>query len=349
MTSSRSYFPSGKTDRDRQSMTLNAERALAHDWRQWIVANQAAGTPAESLVEVLISRGVPEAVARKEVKQPDPELLLDLARQQLAVIHNHERQLENYQALFALGQDDDNVPRRELPSRAEFLSEFYSANRAVVLTGVMDGSPVLGWTPASLRDRFGEEPIEVQTNRRSEPIWDVFLKGKTEVMLLREYVDLVERSGATNEFYMTGNDGFLSRAGARKLTGEVTFGAEYLDVASTARNVHLWFGPEGAVSPLHRDRVNVLKAQVYGRKRILLVHSNQMHRVYNERSFYSELDAESPDLGRFPRFKGVRVHVVTLHPGECLFIPVGWWHHVRSLDVSMSLTFTNFAFPNKFA
>jgi ribosomal protein L16 Arg81 hydroxylase len=35
-------------------------------------------------------------------------------------------------------------------------------------------------------------------------------------------------------------------------------------------------------------------------------------------------------------------------PGEVLFMPVGWWHHVRALEVSMTLAFTNFVFPNHF-
>jgi ribosomal protein L16 Arg81 hydroxylase len=35
-----------------------------------------------------------------------------------------------------------------------------------------------------------------------------------------------------------------------------------------------------------------------------------------------------------------------LEPGEAIFIPVGWWHHVKSLEVSISVSFTNFVFPN---
>lgn len=343
--------PASGTTRTRSAFgqrTRAETRTLTRRWREWIATNRLRGTPAEALVDVLVQRGVPEEVAQNAACHVDADLLIDIARQQQDVISKYERQLENYQTLCALDPQNDNVPRRERPSCMDFLHRFYSANRPVVLTGVMDDSPVLSWTPSSLSDRFGDQPIEVQTGRRSFPVWDVFLKGKTHRMLFREYVDLVESSGETNDFYMTGNDGFLSREGVEALTEEITFGSEYLDAASISRNAHLWFGPEGAVSPLHRDRVNVLKAQVYGRKRILMVDSNQLHRVYNRRSFYSEVDAEAPDYTRFPLFRGLPIFDVTLHPGECLFIPVGWWHHVRSLDISMSLTFTNFVFPNKF-
>ena len=44
----------------------------------------------------------------------------------------------------------------------------------------------------------------------------------------------------------------------------------------------------------------------------------------------------------------VTVHEVLLHPGEALFIPVGWWHQVLAVDTSISLAFTNFIRRNRF-
>jgi hypothetical protein len=325
-----------------------ARAGLSRAWLEWIATNKVGGAADEELVAELVARGVEPAVARREVARPDPDALLAVARRQHALIEKHEALLDDMELLGRLGPGGDAIEvRRDVP-RDEFLRDYYSANRPVVIEGLLDGSPAMRWSPALLRERCGDQPVEIQTGRRSKPIHDVFLKGKTETMPLREYVDMVEAAGETNEFYMTGNDGFLSRAGVSELWDDIRFGGEYLRVDETPGAAHLWFGPSGAVSPLHRDRVNVLKAQLVGRKRILMIPACQIHRVYNERSFYSEVDVEDPDLDRFPRFRGVRMLEHVLEPGQCLFIPVGWWHLVRSLDVTMSLTFTNFVFPNRF-
>jgi lysine-specific demethylase 8 len=42
---------------------------------------------------------------------------------------------------------------------------------------------------------------------------------------------------------------------------------------------------------------------------------------------------------RFPLFQEAEFVDCILVEGECLYIPVGWWHYVRSLTVSFSVSF----------
>jgi ribosomal protein L16 Arg81 hydroxylase len=44
-------------------------------------------------------------------------------------------------------------------------------------------------------------------------------------------------------------------------------------------------------------------------------------------------------------FEGVRVLEVVVWPGETMFLPLGWWHQVRALDVSVSFSYSNLALP----
>jgi len=115
-----------------------------------------------------------------------------------------------------------------------------------------------------------------------------------------------------------------------------------------ANGVYLWLGPPSTVTPLHHDLMNIFMAQVAGRKRVKLISPDDIDLVYNHRGVYSLVDCGNPDFERFPRLREADILDVELAPGEVLFLPVGWWHYVRALDASITITFNNFRYPNEF-
>ena len=107
---------------------------------------------------------------------------------------------------------------------------------------------------------------------------------------------------------------------------------------------HLWFGSAGNVTPLHYDPLNNFFLQLHGRKRFTLFSPRFFDELYPfpidaRFSHISHVDAERPDLDKHPRFVEAQRHEVALGPGDLLFLPAFWWHHVRSLDVAISLNF----------
>ena len=74
-----------------------------------------------------------------------------------------------------------------------------------------------------------------------------------------------------------------------------------------------------------------------------------MHRVYNDLGYHSEVDFDRPSLDDYPLLRDAKISEVIVHPGEILFIPLGWWHHVKALDQAITITGNNFRFPNAFA
>ena len=70
--------------------------------------------------------------------------------------------------------------------------------------------------------------------------------------------------------------------------------------------------------------------------------------MYNRLGVFSDVDVDEPDTRRHPRFARAHRYQIVLAPGEALFVPVGWWHHVVGLDMSISVSMTNFAYPNAF-
>jgi ribosomal protein L16 Arg81 hydroxylase len=101
------------------------------------------------------------------------------------------------------------------------------------------------------------------------------------------------------------------------------------------------------VTPLHHDTANVLFCQAFGKKKITLFPAFELFLTHDaHHGVHSPIDLDHPDLEAYPQFSEAMRKEVELSPGEGLLIPLGWWHHVRALDVSISVSFTNFRRPN---
>ena len=110
----------------------------------------------------------------------------------------------------------------------------------------------------------------------------------------------------------------------------------------------IWIGPAGTITPLHHDLTNNFMAQVGGRKLVRMIPPWETPQVYNHFHVYSEVDAGNIDHARFPQMRDVEILDVEIGPGDLLFLPIGYWHYVKALDVSITFTFTNFQFDNDF-
>jgi hypothetical protein len=213
----------------------------------------------------------------------------------------------------------------------------------------MDDWPAMTkWSGEYLKQKCGDRIVEVQANRNSDANYELNQTKLKKEMTFGEFVDIVESGVETNDFYITANNSGKNKAALKDLWDDIILFPNYLRSDNPNDNGFFWYGPSGTVTPLHHDLTNNFMAQVRGRKCVKIIAPNESADVYNNRHCYSPVDPEKPDLEKFPRFANVKVIDVIIGPGDLFFLPVGWWHHVRGLEISITMTFTNFVYDNDF-
>jgi hypothetical protein len=329
-------------------------------WRRWCAENVLLGHSEASMVQAMLNAGVDRNTAIAEVRAAANHPYVRAARQPGTVrgpggdtheakIEKRDWVLECYRRSARQASWHGQVPRGPKLSRQQFLDEYYALNRPVVMTGAMADWPALTrWTFPELKRRFGERVVSVQANRSSDAKYEQNSERLRREMSFSEYVELVESSGETNDFYITANNAGTNTEALKALWDDIVPFPEYLRDDDPNNRGFFWFGPKGTITPLHHDLTNNFMAQVRGRKRVRLVAPCELAHLYNNRHCYTQVDLDRIDYERFPLFRDVTITDVEIGPGDLLFLPVGWWHHVRGLEISITMTFTNFVFDNDF-
>lgn len=238
----------------------------------------------------------------------------------------------------------NQVPRIQADESDRFFQDFLAANRPVVIEGLLDDWPAnQNWTLEKLRERLGRHEVEYTRffvhENRLEP---EKLKAK-----FGDFLDLVWDENYKEPIYWTAfnqTDGDSPLAAG--LEADIRFPEAFCHPPSDETRTYFWIGPEGTRSGLHFDPYNVLFAQVKGSKRMLLFPPQEIPNAYLENDYYSQVDAEAPNLALFPKFAEARPVTVEVHEGDTLLIPVGWLHQVRSLSVSISVSITSLKLAN---
>lgn len=325
------------------------ETVIPAPWKRWIGENKLVKTSDAAIVDVLVKNGFSPAAAAAEVNRAGSDPYLQAGEWFLQRLNKLQSLLAAYRAVADLHPNAGIVERRIDVTRQEFLERYYAANRPVILRGLMSGwKAMTSWTPEYLKQVLGHEEIEIMFGRNADPNYEINAGQHRRRMPFGNYLDLVESGDATNDYYLVANNGFFKQPAASRLLNDIECFSEYLDPERLADHVFFWYGPSGTVTPLHHDTSNIFMAQVRGRKRVRLISPNDSEFLYNDIGVFSPVDCDAPDLNRWPQYRKARVIEVDLQPGEVLFLPVGWWHHVRAIDVSLTISFTNFLFPNRY-
>ncbi|NXD25810.1 KDM8 protein, partial [Spelaeornis formosus] len=234
-------------------------------------------------------------------------------------------------------QPQDLIPHLHCPSLEHFRDNYLVPQRPVVLEGIMDHWPCMKkWSVDYFCQVAGCRTVPVELGARyTDEEWS------QQLMTVSDFI---------SQYIMAENNvGYLAQHQLFDQIPELKEDISIPDYCCLGEGeedditINAWFGPGGTISPLHQDPQQNFLAQVFGRKYIRLYSPQDSENLYPHESQIlhntSQVDVEDPDMVKFPNFTKASFQSCILMPGQILFIPVKYWHYVRSLELSFSVSF----------
>lgn len=131
--------------------------------------------------------------------------------------------------------------------------------------------------------------------------------------------------------YILQNKPVIIRSSLR-LKDDKKWSDDFLSSRLTGEKDYVWWFSGGTTkSLLHYDNVENLYCQVDGHKRWLLADHQENDILVEDRiGHYSKVDVTSVNLTKYEYLEDVRWIDVVTNPGDCIYIPLNWWHQVNS-------------------
>lgn len=318
------------------------------EWKRWIAENTLLGAPAEDLTRILIENGFDASHSKLEVETCRSHPYITAAGALSKKLKKHEWVLHSTRRLRE-AHASNIAELFDAIDNHLFFEHYYALNQPLIIrNAVKDWPAIKRWNPDYLTEKAGDREVQIQARRTQNQNYEIQASQHRHVTRFADFVNRVFAESESNDVYMTAQNGDINGQALESLWPDLEPLPAMLDDATGTHRMFFWIGPRGTVTPLHHDLTNNLMAQVVGRKLVKLIAPDCLPYVYNHYHCYSQVDPENVDAGKFPLFSRVKVHDVVIGPGDLLFLPVGWWHHVRSLDPSITITATNFRGINQF-
>ncbi|XP_022732335.1 lysine-specific demethylase JMJ30-like [Durio zibethinus] len=231
------------------------------------------------------------------------------------------------------------VGKRSALSLEGFLHEFFLSGSPVIITDCMAHWPArTRWNDVDyLRRVAGDRTVPVEVGKNY-----LCSEWKQELITFSQFLERVQSNGSGSKVptYLAQHQLFDQINELRK---DISIPDYCYAGGGELRSLNAWFGPAGTVTPLHHDPHHNILAQVVGKKYVRLYSASYCEELYPYSEIMlnnsSQVDLDNIDDEEFPKVRELEFVDCILEEGEMLYIPPKWWHYVRSLTKSFSVSF----------
>lgn len=208
-------------------------------------------------------------------------------------------------------------------NQKDFSDSYFTPLKPLVIQNLARSWPALEkWTPEFFRKQHGSKQVSVYD--ASFVAAGKHYMSCLKTIPLREYINTVMTTSQDLRMFL-----YNIKSEIPELVDDIIF-PELVDGMSK-NFIFMFFGCKGSVTQMHFDidMSHVFHTTMHGKKTVYLFPYEQgknLHRYpFTCRSY---VDVLQPDMQRFPGLKDLQGYKVVLEPGETLYIPSGYWHHI---------------------
>lgn len=221
-------------------------------------------------------------------------------------------------------------------TKEEFREKYLLPRKPVVIKNMSKAWPAYEkWTMDYMKKMVGDVEVPLYDSSKADP--SAPINSSAAKMKFTDYIDLIKEKPTDLRIFL-----FDPIKQAPKLLDDYISPKDLMG-GFLDQYPNMFFGGKGSETFLHFDidMAHIFHTHFNGRKHILLFDNKWKERLYQiPYATYSleDYDIANPDFEQFPALNGVEGIECFLEHGDTLFMPTGWWHYMKYLDGSFSIS-----------
>ena len=221
-------------------------------------------------------------------------------------------------------------------SQEDFMEKYLKPRKPVVIKNMAKKWPAYQkWTMDYMKEMVGDVEVPLYDSSKADPSAPIYASAAK--MKFADYIDLIQKEPTDLRIFLFDPIKFAPKLLDDYISPKELMGG-FLD-----KYPNMFFGGKGSVTFLHFDidMAHIFHTHFNGRKHVLLFDYKWKDRLYKiPYATYAleDYDIENPDFKNFPALDGVEGIECFLEHGDTLFMPTGWWHWMKYLDGSFSIS-----------
>ncbi len=221
-------------------------------------------------------------------------------------------------------------------SKSDFELNYLKPRKPLVIKNMAKKWPAYQkWTMDYMKEVVGDKTVPLYDSSKADPSKPI--NASAAEMKFGDYIDLIKETPTDLRIFLFDPIKFAPELLEDYIAPKDLMGG-FLDSYP-----NMFFGGKGSVTFLHYDidLAHIFHTHFNGRKHVILFDYKWKERLYQiPYATYAleDYDVENPNFDKFPALKGVQGIEAFLEHGDTLFMPTGYWHWMKYLDGSFSIS-----------